>query len=127
MSAPATNQTVTPSTSSTAAAAPAASNVLYPSAQTMMQAAKFAIEQDRAIMLDYYNASHTKSAFFGVDPNTNERILIKNKQEFTSLVNKALKTGDDLLVLTENSLYIVSSNIQRRSVDLAALHDAFDA
>jgi ABC-type proline/glycine betaine transport system substrate-binding protein len=122
MSAPATNQMITPTS-----AASAAPTVLYPSTQTMMQAAKFAIEQDRAIMLDYYNPSHAGTAFLGVDPNTNERILIKNKQEFTSLVSKLLKTGEDLLVPTENSLYIISNKIQKRNVDLAALHEAYDA
>lgn len=122
MSAPATNQTA-----STAASPAAAATIFYPSTQTMMQAAKFAIEQDRAIMLDYYNPSHTGGAFLGIDPNTNERILIKNKQEFTSLVSKLLKTGDDLLVPTENSLYIISNKIQKRNVDLAALHEAYDA
>jgi len=120
MSAPATNQVVTPSVAN-------ASADILPPAQTMMQAAKLAIEQDRAIMLDYYRPSHNGGAFLGVDPNTNERILIKSKDEFTSLVNKLLKTGEDLIVPTENSLYIVSNKIQKRPVDLVKLHEAYDS
>ena len=41
---------------------------VLPSAQTMVQAAKIAIEQDRAIMLDYYRQTVSNTAFLGEDP-----------------------------------------------------------
>ena len=57
MSTPASNTVVTPST---------APEVL-PAAQTLVQASKIAIEQDRAIMLDYYRQTCAGTAFLGED------------------------------------------------------------
>jgi hypothetical protein len=101
--------------------------VLLPHATTLLAAAKMAIEEDRAIMLDYYRPSANGTAFIGVDPATQERALVKSKEEFTSLIKKAGKAGDDIIILTENSLYVVSGKIQKRKVNLAALQEAYDS
>lgn len=131
MSAPASTQSQVNSASSSSAAASAASaastTFLMPSSQTLQQAAKLAIEQDRAIMLDYYQQSANGTAFLGEDPDTKERILVKSKEEFTSLIKKIFKAGDDFIILTENSLYIASGKIQKRKVNLAALQEAYDS
>jgi hypothetical protein len=122
MSAPAsTTQTTTTVASTTSA------TELLPSAQTLLSAAKIAIEQDRAIMLDYYRQTAGGTAFLGEDPETKERVLVKSKDEFTSLIKKLYKIGDDFIILTENSLYIVSGKIQKRKVNLASLQEAYDA
>lgn len=127
MSAPASSNTQVNSTAAVASSASSASNVIIPSVQTLQQAAKLAIEQDRAIMLDYYQQSTIGTAFLGEDPDTKERILVKSKEEFTSLIKKIFKAGDDFIILTENSLYVASGKIQKRKVNLAALQDAYDA
>jgi len=116
------------STVSNPAAAPAAvaAAISLPAQQTLVQAAKLAMEQDRAIMLDYYTDTAQGRAFLGEDGNTKERVLIKSKEEFTSLIKKLYKVGDDFIILTENSLYIVSGKIQKRKVDLASLQEAYD-
>ena len=118
-----------PASSSSAAAAATTSTAspLLPSASTMLQAAKLAIEQDRAIMMDYYQESAQGTAYLGEDPDTKERILIKSKEEFTSLISKLFKVGEDFIVLTENSLYIISMKIRKRQVNLASLQGAYDA
>ena len=127
MSAPASNtQTATSTTGGGTAPAAAASTEPLPSPATLLQAAKFAIEQDRAIMLDYYRQTANGTAFLGEDKDTKERILVKNKEEFTSLIKKLYKVGDDFIILTENSLYVVSGRIQKRGVNLASLHDAYE-
>jgi hypothetical protein len=124
MSAPASNST---------AAKPAAQVVVagaqdaMPSSTTMMQAAKLAITDDRAIMLDYYRDSCKGTAFLGEDGDTKERILVKSKEEFTSLIKKLYKVGEDFIVITENSLYIVGGNIQKRKVNLASLQEAYES
>lgn len=119
MSAPASNttQTTTPASSSTQ------SSELLPSSTTLLQASKMAIEQDRAIMLDYFRQTSNNTAFLGEDPETKERILVKSKDEFTSLIKKLYKTGDDIIILTENSLYVVSGKIQKRKVNLVSLQE----
>ena len=120
-----TNTVVTPKPATQAAGAAPTADPL-PSAATMLQAAKLAMTDDRAIMLDYYVGSFKETAFLGEDPETKERILVKSKEEFTSLISKLYKVGEDFIVLTENSIYIVSGAIKKRKVNLAALQAAFD-
>ena len=107
-------------------AASATATEILPSAATLLQAAKIACEQDRAIMLDYFRQTATGTAFLGEDPDTKERILVKSKEEFTSLIKKLYKVGDDYIILTENSLYVVSGKIQKRKVNLASLQEAYE-
>ena len=96
--------------------------VELPSANTLLQAAKIALENDFPIMLDYFRQTGN-TVFIGEDPNTKERILVKSKDEFTSLIKKLYKSGDEFIILTENSLYIVSGKIQKQKVNLAMFHD----
>jgi len=124
--APTTASPATASATSVTSAANAVNEGL-PSATILLQCAKLAIEQDRAIMLDYYRETANGQAFLGEDPETKERVLVKSKEEFTSLVKKLYKVGEDFIVSTENSLYIVSGKISKRKVNLAALHEAYDA
>jgi hypothetical protein len=112
---------------STATPAPqTAATELLPNPTTLLQASKIAIEQDRPILLDYYRNTAQGTAFLGEDKETKERILVKSKEEFTSLIKKLYKVADDFIILTENSLYIVSGKIQKRGINLASLHDASD-
>ncbi len=108
--------------------AAATTTEILPGAATLLQAAKIAIEQDRAIMLDYFRQTANGTAFLGEDQtDPKERILVKSKEEFTSLIKKLYKVGEDYIILTENSLYIVSGKIQKRKVNLASLQEAYDA
>jgi hypothetical protein len=125
MSAPASNSTSSVTAPATATAT--ATATLIPSILLLQQAAKLAIEQDRAILLDYYEQTANGTAFLGEDPETKERILVKSKEEFTSLIKKLYKVGDDFIILTENSIYLVSGKIQKRKVNLASLQEAYDS
>jgi cellulose biosynthesis protein BcsQ len=116
-----------PSAASSSSSASSSSATLIPSTTLLQQAAKLAIEQDRAILLDYYEQTANGTAFLGEDPETKERILVKSKEEFTSLIKKLYKVADDFIILTENSIYIVSGKIQKRKVNLASLQEAYDA
>lgn len=127
MSAPPASSTNSASAAPTPATPSPATATLLPSATILLQAAKLAIEQDRAVLLDYYEQTATGTAFLGEDPESKERILVKSKDEFTSLIKKLYKVGDDFIILTENSIYIVSGKIQKRKVNLAALQEAYDA
>jgi len=128
MSTPATNNSSSSASTSTASTSNATSGgTVLPATQTLLQATKLAIEQDRAIMLDYYVQTGNGTAFLGEDPDTKERILVKSKEEFTSLVKKLYKVGDDFIILTENSLYLVSGKIQKRKVNLASLQETYDS
>jgi hypothetical protein len=98
-----------------------------PSAQTLAHAARIAIQQDKPIMLDYYVESVEKKAFMGEDAETKEKVLIKSSEEFTSMVQKVYKIQEDFIILTENSLYIVSANIDKRRIQAKALREKYDS
>jgi len=82
-----------------------------PSATVMAQAAKVAMEQDRPIYLDYYVDSVEKKCCIGVQGNT--KFLIKSDTEYTSPIESIMRIKEEkaYIVLTENSLYVVSADI----------------
>lgn len=111
----------TSTTSSSAISVPvtqAQANEIIPGANTLVQAARLAIQLDRPILVDYYVDSFTNNTFIGEDAETKEKVLVKSKEEFTSLIQKFYKVGNDFLILTENSLYVVSGKIQKRKINL---------
>lgn len=87
-----------------------------PSATVMAQAAKIAIEQDRPIYLDYYNDSIEKKCCIGVQDAT--KFLIKSDTEYTSPIASIMRLKEEkvYIVLTENSLYIVSADIPVKKI-----------
>ena len=115
MSAPSTTA-ATPSTATATATTVVPTAPILPSPQTLVQAAKLAIQLDRAIQLDYYVDTATNKAFLGEDDEAKEKMLVKSGDEFTSLIQKIYKVGDDFIILTENSIYIVSGKIQKRRI-----------
>ena len=112
---------------SAAAAAPSTALVgagqveLLPSPTALLQAARLAKQQEKPIQMDYYEDTAQNRAFIGEDSDTKEKILVKSKEEFTSIISKMYKVGDDFLITTENSIYIVSGKIQKRKVNMASL------
>jgi len=92
-----------------------------PSAQVLVHAAKLAIEQDKPILLDYFLDTAAGKAFLGEDQESKEKMLIKSSEEFTSIVQKVYKVQDDYIIITENSLYIVSGKIQKRRIQVPAI------
>ena len=87
-----------------------------PSATVMAQAAKIAIEQDRPIYLDYYNDSIEKKCCIGVQDQT--KFLVKSDTEYTSPITSIMRIKEEkvYLVLTENSLYVVSADIPAKRI-----------
>jgi hypothetical protein len=80
-----------------------------PSDRVLQMATMKAIEEDRPICLDYYADSWNGKAFIGQTKTDKKRLLIKNSEEYTSLITKLYKVDDCYLILTENSLYVVSA------------------
>ena len=94
-----------------------------PSAATLVSAAKLAIQKDMPIQLDYFVESAEGKAFLGEDAQTNEKMLVKNSEEYTSHIQKIYKAGDDFIVMTENSIYLVSGKIQKRKIQASSLRE----
>lgn len=112
------------STASNAASAPAASSSVVatnnssyrlPSDITLQHASKLSIVEDKPIMLDYWTASVDKKALVGVR-ESGEKLLVKSAEEYTSPIAKFYKSATEYIIITENSIYIVSSDIPTRKI-----------
>jgi hypothetical protein len=93
----------------------ASANYRLPSEPTMKHACKLAVVEDKPIMLDYWTSSLDKKSLIGVR-ESGEKLLVKNEEEYTSPVAKFYKSGQEYIVITENSIYIVSSEIPTRKI-----------
>jgi len=91
------------------------SNYRLPTEATMKHACKLAVVEDKPIMLDYWTSSLDKKALIGVR-ESGEKLLVKSEEEYTSPVAKFYKSGQEYIVITENSIYIVSSEIPTRKI-----------
>ena len=90
-------------------------NYRLPSDITLKHAVKLSIVEDKPIMLDYWTQSLDKKALVGARDN-NEKLLVKSEDEYTSTIQKFYKSGEEYIILTENSIYIVSSSIPTRKI-----------
>jgi hypothetical protein len=96
---------------------------VLPNTSVLLQAAKLAMAQDKPIQLDYYADTVSGKAFMGEDSESKEKMLVKSGDEFTSLIQKVYKVGEDYIVMTENSIYIVSGKVQKRRIQANALRN----
>jgi len=100
------NQTATPVT---------ANGYRLPDNATLQQATKLSILEDKPIMLDYWTASVDKKALVGVR-ESGEKLLVKSAEEYTSPIAKFYKSATEYIIITENSIYLVSSDIPTRKI-----------
>jgi hypothetical protein len=86
-----------------------------PENTTLQHAAKLSIVEDKPIMLDYWTASLDKSVLIGVK-ETNEKLLVKSEEEYTSPIGKIYKVGKEYIIITENSIYLVDVEIPTKRI-----------
>jgi hypothetical protein len=86
-----------------------------PETNTLLQAAKLAIVEDRPVLYDYWTGSLEKTAIIGVRENK-EKMLVKSEDEYTSPIGKIFKVGKEYIVVTENSIYIVDVEIPTKRI-----------
>ena len=86
-----------------------------PSDVTLKHAVKLSIVEDKPILLDYWTVSLDKKALIGVK-ESGEKLLVKSEDEYTSPIVKFYKSGLEYIIITENSIYLVSSEINTRKI-----------
>lgn len=86
-----------------------------PSASVLLRASQVAIEQDKPIYLDYFRDSLEKKCCIGVQPD-NTKYLVKSDTEYTSTIQNVFKCETCYIVMTENSLYVVSTEIPIKKI-----------
>jgi hypothetical protein len=107
----------TPPATAAASAAAAASNIRLPSDETLRQAAKLGVIEDRPVMFDYWTGSIDKSVLIGVkDDETKEKMLVRSEEEYTSPIQRIFKVGNEYIVMTENSIYVVDAKIPTKKI-----------
>ena len=72
------------------------------------------IKNDMPIMMDYWMESKKGKVIIGLKDN--EKILVKNEEEYTSPIKNIYKSDDHLIILTENSIYLVYNNIKAKHI-----------
>ncbi len=87
-----------------------------PTTTTLEHSIKIAISEDRPILLDYWTSSLNKECFIGVRGNE-EKLLVKSEDEYTSPVSKIYQVNNEYIIITENSLYIVSNQIGTKRIE----------
>ena len=90
-------------------------NYPIPSAKCLEHAFKLGVVHDKAVMPDYWTDSLEKKVLIGVRDNE-EKLLIKSEEEYTSPISKIFQTKDEYIIMTENSIYIVSKEIETKGI-----------
>lgn len=90
-------------------------NYRLPSDITLKHATKLAIVEDKPILLDYWANSLDKKALVGVREG-GEKLLVKSEEEYTSPIVKFYKSSSEFIIITENSIYLVCSDIPTRKI-----------
>ncbi len=91
------------------------SNYKLPTGTTLQHCAKLAIVEDKPIMFDYWTQSCDKEVLIGVRENE-EKLLVKSEEEYTSPISKIYKVEGEYIIITENSIYVVSADIPTKRV-----------
>lgn len=88
-----------------------------PSDSALKNAAKLSVTEDKPIMLDYWSDScgECASVLIGVKSN-DEKLLVRSEDEYTSPISKIFKVCDEYIIMTENSIYIVSVTIPTKRI-----------
>jgi hypothetical protein len=82
-----------------------------PSNTCLQHAWKLSIVEDKEIKSDYWTASLDKDVIIGVKV-TQEKLLVKSEDEYTSPIIKIYKVEGEYIIVTENSIYLVSADIE---------------
>jgi len=90
-------------------------NYRLPSNLSLQHSSRLAIIEDKPIMLDYWADSCDKNVLIGVK-ESGEKLLVKSEEEYTSPISKIYKVESEYIIMTENSIYLVSNDISTKRI-----------
>ena len=91
------------------------SDYRLPNSTTLQHVAKLSIVEDKPVMFDYWTGSCDKEVLIGVR-DTGEKLLVKSEEEYTSPITKIFKVDNEYIIITENSIYLVSASIPTKRI-----------
>ena len=86
-----------------------------PDILTLQHASKLAMVEDKPIMMDYWTNSLDKSVLVGIK-DSQEKLLVKSEDEYTSPIIKIFKVASEFIIMTENSIYLVDAKIPTKKI-----------
>jgi hypothetical protein len=93
------------------------SSYRMPTNTTLTHVLKLCIVEDKPLMMDYWTQSLEKKVLIGIHQDTNEKLLVKSEDEYTSPIVKIYKVETEYIIVTENSMYLVSSDIPTKRIN----------
>ena len=90
-------------------------NYRLPGNNTLQHCVKIGVVEDKPLMMDYWTGSLDNEVLIGVR-ESGEKLLVKSEDEYTSPISKIFKVDDEYIIVTENSLYIVSAEINTKRI-----------
>ena len=81
-----------------------------PCAETLQQACKLSIKTQKPMCFYFYVDS--LKGKISITSDGEDRIVFKNEEEHTSPIKNTYKVENEYLVVTENTIYIISCNTQ---------------
>ena len=90
-------------------------NLKMPVDKLLQHAVKLAMVEDKPILMDYWSCSCDGTALIGVR-DSEEKLLVKSEDEYTSPISKIYKVDESYIIVTENSIYLVSANIVTKRI-----------
>ena len=86
-----------------------------PSNVCLQHSCKLAIVQDKPVMMDYWTSSLDKSIIIGVR-ESGEKLLVKSEDEYTSPIANIYKVETEYIIVTENSIYLISNETPSKKI-----------
>lgn len=87
-----------------------------PELAALQYAFKLALLHDKPVLTDYWTGSLDKTVLIGMKHDSEEKLLVRNEEEYTSPIEKAFKVGTEFVVMTENSIYMVDAAIPMKRI-----------
>lgn len=82
--------------------------IVVPDANTCQQAVKLSIKIGKP--MDFYFYIDSCKGNLNIVSSDNEKVLYKNSDEYTSPIQHTYKVGEQYLIVTENTIYVISCN-----------------
>jgi len=91
------------------------SNYRLPANNTLQNLSKLSILEDKPIMFDYWTSSLDNDVIIGVREG-GEKLLVKTEDEYTSPISKIYKVDKEYIIVTENSIYVITSDVSTKRI-----------
>ena len=82
----------------------------YPSSKTIKKACQLSKSLNKSIKLKYYLDSLKQNVC--ITSYKDEKIIFKNYKEYSKPIKNTFKINQNYIVVTENSIYIISTKIK---------------